>query len=194
MELFAHNAIEKGEPCSGLIVADNSRPMQRRHRRGHFFALSIAINEMEEFGQLAKFLRNDGYLKWGYKTGNVSQRPHLSQLQYLFEFAQLVQLSDNNASLASIFASEFNDLNIFVSVITSLSAQKIGRGRARPFSLLSPSRSYRPTPVYDLQTTAIIPLNACWQHITFIAVRCNFIKAKTCMPARIARSPSAARC
>ena len=110
------------------------------------------------------------------------------KLQYLlFKIAQLVQLSDNNASLASIFASEFNDLNIFVSVITSLSAQKIGRGRARPFSLLSPSRSHRPTPVYDLQTTAIIPLNACWQHITFIAVRCNFIKAETCMPARIPR-------
>ena len=47
------------------------------------------------------------------------------KLQYLlFKIAQLVQLSDNNASLASIFASEFNDLNIFVSVITSLSAQK----------------------------------------------------------------------
>ena len=35
VELFAHNAIEKGEPCSGLIVADNSRPMQR-HGQGHF--------------------------------------------------------------------------------------------------------------------------------------------------------------
>ena len=56
MELFAHNAIEKGEPCSGLIVADNSRPMQPMP----LFALALAINEMELFGQLANFQQNDG--------------------------------------------------------------------------------------------------------------------------------------
>ena len=60
MELFAHNAIEKGEPCSGLIVADNSRPMQRRHGLWPLFALALAINEMELFGQLANFQQNDG--------------------------------------------------------------------------------------------------------------------------------------
>ena len=65
--------------------------------------------------------------------------------ELFFQFAQLVevQLSDNNASLASIFASEFNDLNIFVSVITSFVGAKSGRGRARSFSLpFSPARSY----------------------------------------------------
>ena len=37
---FAHNAIEKeSRPGNGLIVADNSRPMQQQ-QQGHFFAAS----------------------------------------------------------------------------------------------------------------------------------------------------------
>ena len=62
-----------------------------------------------------------------------------------------------------------------------LSAQKAAEAELAPSPF--PSLRPAPTPVYDLQTTAIIPLNACWQHITFIAVRCNFIKAETCMQA-----------
>ena len=100
-------------------------------------------------------------------------------LRNLFELTHVTKAPFNSIKRQrpwSAFLRASLTTSIYIRIRRHIFCRRKKRQRAEADLSLSLSLSH--TAVYDLQTTAIIPLNVCWQHITFIAVQ---LHKSTCM-------------